>query len=379
MRSPALQSTAAALSSVAFMRIKFKSAFASLSTRHGCLSSARMTHASAEYCELCIHLCRSASPRGNTCATLRDHTCLLSTPMCFSRSKTKILQRCGAVSTIIIVNGVRRRLTIWAPSHGHYRRAADSAHARGGRRRPSPDRALADGGPKARIAPQLGGVKAPATADDNFWVACEPPATTAALAPSRCVESAISSSAGVRRALPPTVPRVPHPISSYGSSKYGRCSAIQRHAANFFEARSIPAAGWCGRRRLKDAKSMCTLAIPGPGGRIRTTRAGRIRVGATRPRPAVGHPRANPRNRLRHSYLALKPGAAEAERTCVHEFGACSATTCRRPRRFRIRGLPMGRRIIAEVREHRRMPRGRRTFRVPSHRAPSGGPRGRQL
>ena len=37
------------------MRIKFKSAFASLSTRHGCLSSARMTHASAEYCELCIH------------------------------------------------------------------------------------------------------------------------------------------------------------------------------------------------------------------------------------------------------------------------------------------------------------------------------------
>ena len=38
---------------------------------------------------------------------------------------------------------------------------------------------------------------------------------------------------------------------------------------------------------------------------------------------AVRHAASNPQGKLHHSYLALAPGAAEAERTVCHEFGHC--------------------------------------------------------
>ena len=155
-----------------------------------------------------------------------------------------------------------------------------------------------------------------ATADDNFWVACEPPAWVDARGPSCCVESEhFVVRWGATGASTDRAARAAPNILVWLEQVW---SLLCDPTSPDFFVVPYSAAGWCddGLKRKINVYIGDTGLHPHPHD------TGWAHQGTVdEDCPAVGHPRANPRNRLRHSYLALKPGAAEAERTCVHEFG----------------------------------------------------------
>ena len=158
----------------------------------------------------------------------------------------------------------------------------------------------------------------PTMDDDEFWVAWEPPPWVAARGPSRSAESSHftvrwgegPASARAERAAPTLL------------TWLEECWAIlcDPRSPSFFVT-PYTTASWTddGLRRKMNVYIAQTGLDPHPccGGWAHQGTWAEDDVAAVR------HGLANPQGKLRHSYLMLSPGAAEAERTVVHEFGHC--------------------------------------------------------
>lgn len=156
-----------------------------------------------------------------------------------------------------------------------------------------------------------------ADAEDVLWVPWEPPPWVQARGPSHCLESThfcIRWGDGLSSA------RAQHAAQQL-------LVWLEQHWARFCEPRSsvffitpytTPLWSDDGLRRKMNVYIGDTgLDPPGPGGWAYQGTWAEHDVGELR------HPLANPQGKLHHSYLALAPGAAEAERTVCHELGHC--------------------------------------------------------